>query len=264
MLGGRSASMPASSQFDSAAAALETAGIALDPNRPGGRNLPRAQEALRAALEALTTKAPEPAFVADALAPTSVPHLFELERAELYVAERVEAADGKRRLRILERIRRIALAVVVVAVAAGITAGLFNKWTSSDGLPFRVSSALEGFPQMGRLGERDPAALHNSRFYSLGLLFHTKEEDRPWMEIALKRRRTIHEVTIKNRFDCCFDRAVPLAIMVRDGDGPYHVVATRDEIFDTWVARFPPEQATFVKLVVQKSSALHLSDVQIR
>jgi hypothetical protein len=97
-----------------------------------------------------------------------------------------------------------------------------------------------------------------------GLLFHTKEEDHPSVEIDLGKARKIHRVVVENRHDCCTERAIPLVIEIRDGAGSFHEVARKDQPFDTWTADFPAEEATRIRLVVEKTTELHLSDVQIR
>ena len=43
-------------------------------------------------------------------------------------------------------------------------------------------------------------------------IFHSLDEDNPWLRIKLNRKETITSVTIRNRIDCCGERLANLEI----------------------------------------------------
>ena len=248
----------------SAEAALIAAGSALEPNGQNPQDLPRAAALLEAglgmALAELSDARPIPKLEARAreslrsLARSSRPLPDDLHRAELVLAELVEHANGGRSLGGARIRSRLAVGAVVLAIVCSLAYATVVWAASSDGLRFRTSSADWGFRRTGKLG-------HQGVY---GLLFHTKEEDHPWVEIDLGKPRTIHRIVVENRRDCCTERAIPLVIEVRDGAGDFHEVGRRDEAFDTWTADFPAEEATRVRLVVEKTTAMHLAGVRIQ
>lgn len=96
------------------------------------------------------------------------------------------------------------------------------------------------------------------------IFFHTKEEQRPWLEIDLGKPVSISEVIVHNRSDCCLDRAAPLSIEAGIDREHLAQIARREEPFDVWHARFKPQTARYVRLTVQRRSILHLERVEVR
>jgi hypothetical protein len=96
------------------------------------------------------------------------------------------------------------------------------------------------------------------------IFFHTLEEDSPWVEIDLGRVETFSTVAVRNRLDCCRERATPLAIEVSTDASTYKQVARRDEIFTVWDAKFPPVQARYVRARALRRTTLHLERLSVR
>ncbi len=99
-----------------------------------------------------------------------------------------------------------------------------------------------------------------SRFF-----FCTDNEDKPWIRFDLGETRSISRVLVKNRTDCggCAERAVPLAIEVSEDGKSWKEVARQTDSFEEWKAKFPAEQARWVRLRAQKRTFLHLQQVRI-
>lgn len=161
-----------------------------------------------------------------------------------------------------QRKRRIYGRVAAIAAIAVVLAGLFDwRWEVATrgpnlaaGRPWRASSAFASCDP-GQAGCGGAAA----RFF-----FHTKEEASPWVEFDLDGARWVRRVEVRNRLDCCGERAVPLAVEVSDDDVRWVEVARKDMPFDTWTAKFPSVQTRHVRLRVLRKSFLHLEDVAIR
>lgn len=124
---------------------------------------------------------------------------------------------------------------------------------SSD-LRWRSSSAATGFVRGGRLGGDSRRA---------NLLFHTLEEQEPWVEIDLGEARPVDTVAVQNRLDCCRSRGLPLVLERQDGQR-WIEVARRTEPFVRWSPSFDPFVARRVRLRADGRTVLHLGDVQVR
>ena len=83
------------------------------------------------------------------------------------------------------------------------------------------------------------------------------------MLIDLDRDTAFGRIVVKNRYDCCGDRAVPLVLEVSKDSATWTKVAQRDEIFDRWTARFPTQTARFVRARVERASCFHLEDIAV-
>lgn len=120
---------------------------------------------------------------------------------------------------------------------------------------FKTSSAAQGYDNAGSLG--DAAAY--------GLLFHTKNERDPWLEIDLGEERAVHEIEITNRFDCCGERAIPLVLELAGKDGELGEVARVNEPFrHVTLAPEGAPSARYVRLRVLGTTMFHLAEVRVR
>ena len=192
--------------------------------------------ASRAKLQGLDADLPRAALVAD---------------AEVSVTKLVECAQGKRTMARHERAVRWAVVVLTIAVVSIVFAFTWmHPWRRYS---FQASSAYGSFKRSGQLGDADGRSL----------LFHTEEEDDPWVDIDLHAKRKIHSVVLKNRFDCCQFRGVPLVVEVGDGTD-WQTVAERDETFDIWRADFAPVEARHVRVRSIGHTVLHLRGIEIR
>jgi hypothetical protein len=125
----------------------------------------------------------------------------------------------------------------------------------AQGKPWRTSSALDDCP----LG-RTQRCLGN---HLVELLFHTQTEASPWMEIDLGEPTRLSQVWVHNRKDCCQERAVPLVVEAGDDGRSFRELARVDEPFRKNVIKFPATRARYVRLRVDRPSALHLAGVEI-
>jgi len=98
---------------------------------------------------------------------------------------------------------------------------------------------------------------------SPNFFFHTQEQNQPWMEIDLGAVQRISSVKIKNRQDCCAERAVPLVLEVSKDGQKWNQLARKNEVFGTWHAKFAPVETRWVRLRVARKSMLHLQSVDI-
>jgi hypothetical protein len=96
------------------------------------------------------------------------------------------------------------------------------------------------------------------------LVFHTDEQQNPWVIVDLLAQRMVEKVTIVNRSDCCQERGLPLEIDLAGPDGKFFQVALRTTVFDVWEATFPRQRARFLRLQANSKTALHFRDIEIR
>jgi F5/8 type C domain len=91
--------------------------------------------------------------------------------------------------------------------------------------------------------------------------FHTKAERQPWVEVDLGEPLLFSELRVRNRSDCCTERALPLVVEVSDDAQTFRPVAERTTNFRTWTPRFEPVRARYVRLRASGSTILHLRRV---
>jgi len=188
------------------------------------------------------------------LGSAELPDPAALAEAELEVAYLVDEATAERRLVRATRRACWAMGCLVVAIAGALallTLGLRKPW---EKYAWSASSAWSGFPQSGTLGQHG----------AYGLLFHTEEEDNPWVVVDLGKTRTIREVLVKNRADMDTDRGLPLVLELGGQDHQFAAVESRATRFDVWDVKFAPRPARYVRLLAQGRTVLHLREVQIR
>jgi hypothetical protein len=97
-----------------------------------------------------------------------------------------------------------------------------------------------------------------------GLFFHTNRENNPWLEYDLGKPKAIHRIEIKNRPDCCEERAIPLIVEMSTDRAKWTEVVRRDEVFTTWTAEFPKRIARYVRFRVPRVTELHFNEVVLR
>ena len=107
-------------------------------------------------------------------------------------------------------------------ISAEIT--LYDAWASSVWEGREAKFAWKGTNQATSVG-----------------IFHSSDEDNPWLRIQLNRKETITSVTIRNRLDCCGERLENLE--VRAG--------TNNDNANEIVGRFAGPGATGAKHVVR-------------
>lgn len=94
-------------------------------------------------------------------------------------------------------------------------------------------------------------------------LFHTKEEDRPWVMYDLGSEYELHSVDVQNRSDCCYERAVPLVVETSHDANTWTEQARAERAFLTWSTSLRT-RTRYVRLRVDRRSYLHLGPVVIR
>ena len=170
-------------------------------------------------------------------------------RAGKFVAALVAEADvPKRRVErvSLQRWSRLGLAAVaLLMVAYGVRALVLGPNVLA-GKPIKVSSAWAGCPPCE------------------GIFFHTEKENNPWIEYDLGKPTAIHRIEIKNRPDCCEERAVPLIVEVSTDRANWTEVLRRDKEFTSWTATFPKRTTRYVRLRVPRITELHFKEVVVR
>lgn len=157
-----------------------------------------------------------------------------------------------------ERVYRVALVLGVlgILVALGVqgVVALRRGPDLASGKPWQASSALADCP----LGEDGIC-----RGRSLDIFFHTTIQENPWVRFDLGAATSFSKVLLVNRSDCCQERAVPLVVEVSDDAKTYRQVAGRDRPFSKILLSFPPTTARYLRLRVDKKTALHLERVSV-
>lgn len=192
------------------------------------------------------------ALAKDGLAAPAVEHgsVRRLSRRVERLLWRSRVANG---FRLVLRARRL----VAAAVGLGcVLAGLIAWLTPHDvlqGRPFRLSSEWA----------RCHPAQQTCGGGTTRILFHTLEEESPFVQYDLGRAVPLTHVAVTNRRDSGLgDRAVPLVIETSLDEKTWHVVAQRDYWFEDWRAEFPKTQARYLRLRVARRSILHLERVR--
>ena len=184
---------------------------------------------------------------------------FELSALVTLLLADLNRREAELNKPVRQRIWRMSLALSLLAVV-GLGAFFFKgSWENTHdlaaGRPWKTSSSYGGggctTPEQECAG-------------ASGWFFHTRESDAsPWIEFALDGERSVSKVLVKNREDCCQERAVPLVIEVSEDHKHWKRVAQRDEEFSVWRASFPTVHARWLRLRVRRKSALHLAHVRI-
>jgi len=156
---------------------------------------------------------------------------------------RVEALLIQRWLRVLGAL------VVLALLGLGIRVATHGK-NVLEGKPFSVSSSWSGC-------STDPSC-------DGVLLFHTNNENEPWVIFDLQAPKTLHEIDVTNRIDSYQERAIPLVAELSTDRQHWKEVGRRTEGFTTWTLTFPPTTARYLKLKVARVSTLHLKAVEAR
>lgn len=151
----------------------------------------------------------------------------------------------------VERWVRIGLALVALVVVLVGGSSLVRMLSQGPDL-------AEGLPLVP--SSNDPSVRAETRNF----LFHTVDEENPWVEIDLKRPATFSVVEVKNRRDCCQDRALPGLIEVSTDHQHWKEVSRRTESFNEWRAVFKPTTARYVRFRVGRRSVLHLAGIAVR
>ncbi len=119
----------------------------------------------------------------------------------------------------LERQRAFLLALLfgafaALALIAQLPEGLFSR-DLARGKPWRTSSTqVACAPRLRSCGGS-----------TTDIFFHTGEDEMPWLEIDLGEPRQISSLRIRNRRDCCPERAVPLSVELGESPETFREVA---------------------------------------
>jgi hypothetical protein len=148
--------------------------------------------------------------------------------------------------------RAVALALLGLLVV--FIPRLFGKPSWFD-YKWRASSTHSDYAISGTLGASAGAE---------GAFFHTNEQQGPWLLIDMNAARSIREIEVKNRTDCCFERALPLIAEVSTDGKSFSLVGWRDKVFAEWTVRFEPRVARYVRLRADANTYLHFAGVAIR
>jgi hypothetical protein len=185
----------------------------------------------------------------------------DAEEAAKIVRALLEKATGpQRKLEHLLVLRTLRLGTLV-GLLGGMVGLLF--WVISilttppdllAGKTWRASSSYKNYNPATRIVDGN----------STELFFHTNEESSPWVEFDLGPPALIRSFTIKNRSDCCSERAVPLVVEVSQDQSHWKEVARRNEDFRQWTSKITPQNARYVRIRALRKTWLHLENVHVR
>jgi len=169
----------------------------------------------------------------------------------------IEVTSGRYSPPWLSRALRIG-SLLVLLIGIGWGAVAVREWmveldNIARGKPWTISSV---YP----MGCRSPS---QKCMESPSFFFHTQEQQNPWIEFDLGTPQTFSSLKIKNREDCCSDRAVPLIVEVSSDGKKWKQLARKNEVFSTWQPEFPTAEGRWVRLRVAKKTMLHFVSVDI-
>ena len=164
---------------------------------------------------------------------------------------RFEAPELATQRRLIARRAAMLFAGVLLLVVGTSTVRAVQRHFESPSLllgkPFRTSSHISHDPGNAKL------------------LFHTDKDASPWVEYDLQGPLTLREVVIFNRSDCCNEAVLPLVVEVSDDQQHWTKVAEQKATFSSPLSLpFPPVQANYLRLRVERTSYLHLEGVEAR
>jgi hypothetical protein len=165
------------------------------------------------------------------------------------LAEEASARPKQVDLLLAQRWFRLLLLGLVLALGVVGIRALLTRPDLAKGKPLWTSSRWPGCP--GALPCAD-------------LLFHTEEEQNPWVEIDLGSQQVIRRIEVSNRADCCADREVPLIAEISRAGMQWTEVGRRTTDFLSWTAKFPPATARYVRLRVPRRVMFHLRAIAVR
>jgi hypothetical protein len=149
----------------------------------------------------------------------------------------------------VQRWTRLALVAAMLGSIVVAMPYLLQGPDLAAGRPFKLSSVYGGCNERGKCGT---------------LMFHTETEPNPWITIDLGAQKTLKTIQIKNRSDCCAERAVPLVVELSSDNRKFSEVARREAQFSTWTAKLKSKKARYVRLRSLQTSPLHFEDVVVR
>jgi hypothetical protein len=205
-----------------------------------------------------TLVAPEPTALAER---SDLRAEAEARRAEQLLGRLLAALPDpdaalarKRRRRLLYSLLASLLLLAVISGAPRFGASLLYGKDLTRHATFRTSSSYGGFSAADRTANNQPTEI----------FFHTAEDDSPWLEYDLGKARAVHRIEVRNRSDCCPERAVPLVLEVALDREHFREIARKTESFAEWNLTFTRVQARYVRLRVARRSILHFERVAIR
>lgn len=200
-------------------------------------------------IEAALRREPDADLTAGDRARRDLELLAGYARRLLTVSERPFLLARGARYRTL--LRRVAPGFVLAAALLSFGLWLASPRVISRGKPWTTSSsAAVCDPQHAQC-----AGAHTK------ILFHTNLENDPWFELDLGKPYTVSGLSVRNRSDCCEERAVPLVAETSLDHATYRALAHRYTPFERWDPRFDAVRARYVRLRVTRQSILHLDKV---
>lgn len=142
--------------------------------------------------------------------------------------------------------------ILTVLATAGVAVGA-RALAPSRGLPYRASSAQDGYQQKGW-----------TRIFvgNEGIFLHTKREDSPSVEIDIGNRQ-FQRVHVVNRSKHR-ERSSPLVLEVSQRKGKWREIARKEETFEETTFEVPATRAAKIRLRVDKKKTfLHLRQVRV-
>ncbi|HEU5076231.1 MAG TPA: discoidin domain-containing protein, partial [Polyangiaceae bacterium] len=170
----------------------------------------------------------------------------------------IEVSSGRYSPPWLSRALRVGLLLLLI-LGVGWSAIAVREWmieldNIARGKPWTTSSAF------ATAACRSPA---QKCAESPSFFFHTTEESQPWVELDLGTIQRLSSVKVKNREDCCSDRAVPLLLEVSNDGKQWKQLARKNDVFTTWHAEFPSAEARWVRLRLARRGMLHLAGFDV-
>jgi len=183
----------------------------------------------------------------------AAPEAPAVTRTRAFLDRLLWNADAPRRrveALLLQRWLRVAAVLVALFLLGLIIRVVAHGKNLLDGKPFAVSSSWSGC-------STDPSC-------DGVLLFHTNNENEPWVIFDLQTPTALHRLDVSNRLDSYQDRAVPLVAELSTDRQHWKEVGRRTDVFSTWTLTFPSTTARYIKLKVARVSTLHLKSVEAR
>ncbi len=169
------------------------------------------------------------------------------------LSERERPLVRARMARYRALLRRVAPTIVGAAAVA-----FFGLWFASP----RVISRGKPWATSSSAAICDPEHAQCAGAHT-HILFHTNLEAYPWFELDLGKPYTVTGLSVRNRSDCCAERAVPLVAETSLDRVGYRTLAHRFTEFERWEPRFDAVRARYVRLRVTRRSILHLDRVLV-
>lgn len=150
---------------------------------------------------------------------------------------------------------------VALLAVVGLGAGAVVAWQRFGALGVNLAKGAKTSASSGWREHRSSAGVVDGATDGIGV--HTDEDENPWVQVDLGKPTSVHAVRVFNSDHCCEERANPLVVELSTDGRAFLEVARSTTPFASYIGRFPPAPARFVRFRIPRKTYLHLAEVEV-